>query len=152
MYGDDPGAAAARPDDLRDGGSNEVVVPRGLQVAQILVVDDSPTELHVLKGILEKNGFQVLTASSGEEGISEAIAKKPDLILMDVVMPGINGFQATRQLTRNSQTARIPVIIVSTKSQETDRVWGLRQGARDYLTKPINESELIAKVNALVAG
>lgn len=121
-------------------------------MAQILVVDDSPTELHVLKGILEKNGFQVLTASSGEEGISEAIAKKPDLILMDVVMPGINGFQATRQLTRNSQTARIPVIIVSTKSQETDRVWGLRQGARDYLTKPINESELIAKVNALVAG
>lgn len=119
-------------------------------MTRILIVDDSPTEAHVLKTMLEKNGFDTLSATSGEDGIALAKKEKPDLILMDVVMPGMNGFQATRQITKEPDTAAIPVIIVTTKDQETDRVWGLRQGAKDYVTKPAQESELISKIkNAL---
>ena len=117
-------------------------------MAQILIVDDSPTEAHVLKGMLEKNGFEVETAENGTEGIERARELKPDLILMDVVMPGLNGFQATRQLTKDSETKHIPVIIVTTKDQETDRVWGMRHGARDFLTKPVAEKTLMDKINA----
>ncbi|NOY66835.1 MAG: response regulator [Gammaproteobacteria bacterium] len=116
-------------------------------MASILIIDDSPTELHVLKTMLEKNGYTALAATSGEEGIAAAKAEKPDLILMDVVMPGMNGFQATRALTRDAETAGIPIIIVTTKDQETDRVWGLRQGAKDYVTKPAEEKDLISKIN-----
>jgi twitching motility two-component system response regulator PilH len=115
-------------------------------MACILIVDDSPTEVHVLKSILEKNGYNVLTASSGEEGIEKARQELPDLVLMDVVMPGLNGFQATRQLTNGAETGAIPVIICTTKDQETDRVWGLRQGAKGYITKPVTEGDLIGKV------
>jgi len=121
-------------------------------MAQILIVDDSPTEAHILKGMLEKNGFEIETAENGTEGIERAKELKPDLILMDVVMPGLNGFQATRQLTKNPETADIPVIIVSTKDQETDRVWGLRQGAKDFLTKPVAEKTLMEKINAILAA
>lgn len=117
-------------------------------MTQILIVDDSPTEAHVLKGMLEKNGFEVEIAENGTEGIEKAKELKPDLVLMDVVMPGLNGFQATRQLTRGGETAAIPVIIVTTKDQETDRVWGMRQGAKDYLTKPVAENTLMEKINA----
>jgi twitching motility two-component system response regulator PilH len=120
-------------------------------MTHILIVDDSPTELHVLKNMLEKNDFQVSTANSGEEGIQMAKQRSPDLVLMDIVMPGLNGFQATRKLTKDPQTTGIPVIIVSTKDQETDKVWGLRQGAKDYLTKPVNEKELIDKVNKVLS-
>jgi len=116
-------------------------------MASILIIDDSPTEIHVLKTMLEKNGYTAFTASSGEEGIASAKAEKPDLILMDVVMPGMNGFQATRALTRDAETSGIPIIIVTTKDQETDRVWGLRQGAKDYVTKPAEEKDLISKIN-----
>ena len=116
-------------------------------MSSILIIDDSPTEIHVLKTMLEKNGFKAITATSGEDGIAAAKAEKPDLILMDVVMPGMNGFQATRALTRDAETAGIPVIIVTTKDQETDRVWGLRQGAKDYITKPASEPDLIGKIN-----
>jgi twitching motility two-component system response regulator PilH len=119
-------------------------------MAQILIVDDSPTEIHVLSSILEKLGHTVLTAENGEDGIAKAKETKPDLILMDVVMPGMNGFQATRQLTKDADTGHIPVIIVTTKDQETDRVWGLRQGAKDYLTKPVEEAVLVEKVNNLL--
>jgi twitching motility two-component system response regulator PilH len=119
-------------------------------MAQVLIVDDSPTEAHVLKGMLEKNGYETEIAQSGIEGIERAKAFKPDLVLMDVVMPGLNGFQATRQLTKDPETADIPVIIVTTKDQETDRVWGLRQGARDFLTKPVSEQRLVEKVNAVL--
>lgn len=119
-------------------------------MAQILIVDDSPTEIHVLSSILEKIGHTVLTAENGEDGIAKAKETKPDLILMDVVMPGMNGFQATRQLTKDAETGDIPVIIVTTKDQETDRVWGLRQGAKDYLTKPVEEAVLVEKINALL--
>jgi twitching motility two-component system response regulator PilH len=119
-------------------------------MAQILIVDDSPTEVHILSTMLENSGHTVISASNGEEGIAQAKEAKPDLILMDVVMPGMNGFQATRQLSKDAETAEIPIIIVTTKDQETDRVWGLRQGAKDYVTKPIEEAVLSEKINALL--
>ena len=121
-------------------------------MANILIIDDSPTEIHVLKTMLEKNGFNVSSAGSGEEGIEKSRTEKPDLILMDVVMPGMNGFQAARSITNDPETNDIPIIIVSTKDQETDRMWGLRQGAKDYLTKPAKEKELISKINTLLEG
>ena len=102
--------------------------------------------------MLEKNGYETLTAASGEEGVETAKAEKPDVILMDVVMPGMNGFQATRQLTRDAQTSDIPIIIVTTKDQETDRVWGLRQGAKDYVTKPAEEKELLGKIKQVLGS
>jgi twitching motility two-component system response regulator PilH len=119
-------------------------------MAQVLIVDDSPTEAHVLKRMLEKNGFEIVIAENGAEGIDRAKALKPDVVLMDVVMPGLNGFQATRQLSKDAETSEIPVIIVTTKDQETDRVWGLRQGARDFLTKPVSEQRLMEKISAVL--
>ena len=122
-------------------------------MARILIVDDSPTETFKITEILNKNGHQVISASGGEEGVAIAKKELPDLILMDVVMPGINGFQATRQITKNPSTAHIPVVIVTTKDQETDRMWGMRQGASSFLTKPLNEKALVQAVNtALAAG
>ncbi len=121
-------------------------------MAHVLIVDDSPTERHVLQGMLERNGFKVSLAANGEEGVTQAKAIRPDLILMDVVMPGINGFQATRELSRTPDTASIPVIIVTTKDQETDRIWGMRQGAREYLTKPVVESQLMMIIRSLLEG
>lgn len=121
-------------------------------MARVLIIDDSPTEVYVLQNILENNGFTVISADNAEEGIAMANSNKPDLILMDVVMPGMNGFQATRALTKDPETAHIPIIIVTTKDQETDRVWGLRQGAKDYISKPVTEDDLINKVRALLEG
>lgn len=121
-------------------------------MARILVVDDSPTETFRFREILQRNGHQVLEASNGADGVAMARAELPDMVLMDVVMPGMNGFQATRQITRGAETARIPVVIVSTKDQETDRVWGKRQGARDYLTKPIEEVALMRVINQLLSA
>ena len=119
-------------------------------MANIFIVDDSPTEVHVLKAILEKNGHAVESADNAEAGIEQITAKKPNLVLMDVVMPGMNGFQATRALTKAPETENIPIIIVTTKDQETDKMWGLRQGAKDYITKPVDEALLIEKVNSLL--
>jgi len=116
-------------------------------MVNILIIDDSPTEVYKLTAILEKNNYAVQVANSGEEGLKKAKEFKPDLILMDVVMPGVNGFQATRQLSRNEITKDIPVIIVSTKDQDTDKVWGMRQGARAYLVKPVSESQLIKAIS-----
>ncbi|MBK7955299.1 MAG: response regulator [Candidatus Accumulibacter sp.] len=116
---------------------------------KILVVDDSPTERHVMTALLTSNGYEVITAESGEEGIAKAKSELPDLVLMDVVMPGLNGYQATRTLTRDQLTRNIPVIVCTTKGQETDKIWGLRQGARDYLIKPVNGPDLLAKIAAL---
>ncbi|MFV2060470.1 MAG: PleD family two-component system response regulator [Gammaproteobacteria bacterium] len=121
-------------------------------MARVLIVDDSPTEIHVIRGILDKNGIEVITASNGEEGVESASREMPDLILMDVVMPGLNGFQATRAITKDPKTQHIPIIIVSTKDQETDRVWGLRQGAKDYITKPVDEAMLMQKINAMLGS
>lgn len=112
-------------------------------MARILVVDDSPTETFRFREILTKHGYEVIEATNGADGVTMAQAELPDLVLMDVVMPGVNGFQATREIARGSTTKHIPVVIVSTKDQATDRVWGKRQGARDYLTKPIDEEQLI---------
>ena len=121
-------------------------------MATVLVVDDSPTEQHVCRRILEKNGFEVVSVEDGEHGLEKAREVRPDVILMDVVMPGMNGFQATRQLARSSDTAHIPVIIITTKDQETDKVWGMRQGARDYIVKPVREDALIASMRAVLEG
>jgi twitching motility two-component system response regulator PilH len=120
-----------------------------MSIRKILVVDDSPTERHVLTALLTSKGYQVITAENGEEGIAKAKSELPDLVLMDVVMPGLNGYQATRTLTRDPATKNIPVIVCTTKSQETDKIWGLRQGAQDYLVKPVNGQELLAKIAAL---
>ncbi|MCX7163696.1 MAG: response regulator [Rhodocyclales bacterium] len=115
----------------------------------VLVIDDSQTERYILSQLLLGGGYEVSTAASGEEGIERARQIKPDLILMDVVMPGTNGFQATRALSKDEATKDIPVIICTTKNQETDRVWGLRQGAQDYVTKPVDGPTLLAKIAAL---
>lgn len=120
-------------------------------MAKVLIVDDSPTETYKLTGMLEKNGHVVITAGNGEEGVATAKAELPDLVLMDIVMPGLNGFQATRQLSKAPETSHIPVIIVTTKDQETDRVWGMRQGAKAYLTKPIDEKELMSTMKQVGA-
>lgn len=119
-------------------------------MALVLVVDDSPTEQHVLTRVLEKNGFETLVASDGEEAINMASSSQPDLILMDVVMPGMNGFQATRQLSRNPDTSSIPVVMVTSKDQETDRIWGLRQGAVEYLMKPVKQDDLLAAIRSRI--
>ena len=119
-------------------------------MTHILIVDDSPTEVHVFKTMLEKNQIKVSVATNGDEGVAKAIEVQPDCILMDVVMPGKNGFQATRDLSRNPATANIPVIIITTKDQETDKIWGMRQGAKDYIVKPANESELMARINKVL--
>lgn len=120
-----------------------------MAIKTVLVVDDSPTDTHVLTEMLKKNGFSVITASSGEEGIETARAQRPDLVLMDVVMPGMSGFEATRAIAKDKETGGIPVIICTTKDQETDKAWGLRQGASDYVVKPVQEKELITKIGAI---
>lgn len=121
-----------------------------MTIKMILVVDDSATERAVLEGMLKKSGYQVITAVSGETAIARATIDQPDLILMDVVMPGLNGFQATRAISHEEKTRHIPVVICSSKKLETDRIWGLRQGAKDYFTKPLNETRLLAAIGALV--
>ncbi len=120
-----------------------------MSIRTVLVVDDSPTERFYLTDILRRHGYEVLNASSGEEGVAKAKEERPDLILMDVVMPGLNGFQATRMLTRDEATRSIPVIICTSKGQETDRIWGMRQGAVEYMVKPIEEAALISRIKAL---
>lgn len=121
-------------------------------MAVVLIIDDSPTELHLFQNMLEKNGFETLVADSGEAGLRQARTSRPDCILMDVVMPGMNGFQATRKLNRDPATSGIPVIIVTSKDQVTDKIWGMRQGAVEYLVKPIGEQQLVAKINAVTAA
>ncbi len=119
---------------------------------KVLIVDDSPTETFAFKAMLESNGFEVITADNGADGIALARQDLPDLILMDIVMPGLNGFQATRQLTKSPETAHIPVVIVTTKDQETDRVWGQRQGASGYLVKPVTMQGLVKTIREVLSG
>ncbi len=120
-------------------------------MAVVLIIDDSPTELHLFQNMLEKSGFETLVADSGEEGIRQAQTSLPDCILMDVIMPGMNGFQATRKLTKDPKTSTIPVIMITTKDQETDKILGMRQGAVEYLVKPISEKQLVSKINTVMA-
>lgn len=119
-------------------------------MARVLIVDDSPTEMYKLTTWLEKHGYQVLKADNGADGVALARQEKPDAVLMDIVMPGMNGFQATRQLSKDAETSAIPVIVVTTKDQETDRIWAKRQGARDFLTKPVEEAALIGKLQEVL--
>jgi twitching motility two-component system response regulator PilH len=121
-------------------------------VALVLIVDDSPTDLHVMQQALEQGGFRTVSAADGDEGVRMARELHPDLILMDIVMPGLNGFQATRQLAGDPETRAIPVIMVTSKAQESDRVWGLRQGAVDYLVKPVALDQLLRKAQAAIAA
>ena len=121
-------------------------------MAKVMIVDDSPTEVHVLQTMLTKNGHEVVVATTGEERVDMAKVEMPDLILMDVVMPGMNGFQATRQISKNAETSSIPVIMVTTKDQETDKVWAMRQGAKDYIVKPVQEKALIEHVNMVLSA
>jgi twitching motility two-component system response regulator PilH len=120
-------------------------------IHKILIVDDSPTERFYLTDILVRNGFSVTTAENGEEALGKIRADKPQLILMDVVMPGANGFQVTRSIARDPALADVPIIICSSKNQETDRIWGMRQGARDYLVKPVDPTQLLARIASLGA-
>jgi twitching motility two-component system response regulator PilH len=122
---------------------------RTMAIRKILIVDDSPTERHVLNDMLTKAGYEVVTSDNGEDAILKAKSQKPDLILMDVVMPGLNGFQATRAISRDPETRAIPIILCTSKSQETDKIWGMRQGARDYIVKPVNRDELLEKIAAI---
>ncbi len=120
-----------------------------MTIQKVLVVDDSKTELMYLTDLLQKNGMSVRTAENAEDALRRLGEDKPDLILMDVVMPGQNGFQLTRAINRDPQFADVPIILCTSKNQETDRVWGMRQGARDYITKPVDATELMAKISAL---
>jgi twitching motility two-component system response regulator PilH len=120
-----------------------------MTIKRILIVDDSPTERHVLNDMLTKAGFEVVTCDNGQDAVAKAKQMMPDLILMDVVMPGLNGFQATRAISRDADTRNIPIVLCTSKSQETDKIWGMRQGARDYVVKPVHREELLAKIAAL---
>jgi twitching motility two-component system response regulator PilH len=119
-------------------------------MARILIVDDSPSQLLGIKRIVEKLGHETLTAEDGAAGVEVVKQQLPDLILMDVVMPNLNGFQATRTISKNPGTSHIPIVLVTTKDQETDRVWGMRQGAKAYVTKPIKEDELARTLQELL--
>ena len=119
-----------------------------MPVHKILLVDDSKTELHHLSDLLSRKGFAVRTAENGEEAMRRLTDDKPDLILMDVVMPGQNGFQLTRAITRDPRYSKVQVIMCTSKNQETDKVWGMRQGARDYIVKPVDAELLLAKIRA----
>lgn len=125
---------------------------KGQTMAHILIIDDSPTDVRVFTTLLEKNGHKVSSAASAEEGIAAAKRERPDLVIMDVIMPGMNGFQATRTLSRDADTSTIPILIVTTKSMETDRVWGIRQGAKDFMVKPVAESELLGRIQKLLGS
>ncbi|WP_028450401.1 response regulator [Chitinibacter tainanensis] len=120
-----------------------------MAIKKILIVDDSPTERHFLGELLTKNGFQIMTLESGEEAVAKTKDLMPDLILMDVVMPGMNGFQATRTISRDEATKHIPIIMCTSKNQETDMVWAKRQGAVEYVVKPVDSQELLSKIASL---
>src|SRR5215207_8623026 len=123
-----------------------------MQIKNVLIVEDSPTDSKLLSDMLTRNGFGVVAVGSAEEALAQVKQTKPDLVLMDVVLPGQNGFQATRTLARDDATKDVPVIICSSKGQATDKVWGLRQGAKNYLVKPVKQTELLAMIAALGQG
>jgi len=115
-------------------------------MATVLIIDDSPTEIHKLTQILTRHDYTVISCGTAEEGLDAVKRDHPDVVLMDIVMPGMNGFQATRQLSKDRETQNIPIIIITMKDQETDKIWGQRQGAKAYLTKPVSEKQLIETI------
>lgn len=119
-------------------------------MAKVLVVDDSPTEVLQFKDMLESLGYEVITAENGRDGVAMTSKEQPDLVLMDIVMPGVNGYQATRLLSRGSTTSHIPVVLISGKDQESDKIWGKRQGAKGYIVKPVKENELASVIDKLI--
>ncbi|MES2682551.1 MAG: response regulator [Pseudomonadota bacterium] len=121
-------------------------------MARVMIVDDSPTDVQNIRNMLLKAGHQPIEATSGQDALDRIKKEMPDCVIMDVVMPGVNGFQATRQLARDPATAKIPIMVVSSKSQESDRMWALRQGAKDYLVKPVKEADLLAKLKTLIGS
>ena len=121
-------------------------------MATILIIDDSQVDLYSLKKIVEKGGHEVVTAEDGEHGLRSAKTVRPDLILMDIIMPGISGYEATRKLKKDIYTSEIPVIFVTTKTLETDKIWGLRQGASAYITKPVDEKNLLSAIEDSLAA
>jgi twitching motility two-component system response regulator PilH len=145
----DPGHTTARAIVAEARSSEPGRKGATMGIKRILVVDDSATERHMLKDLLTKAGYDVISSENGEDAIVKARQVKPDLILMDVVMPGLNGFQATRAISRDPETKSIPVIMCTSKSQETDKIWGLRQGAKDYVVKPVDRDVLLAKIASL---
>src|SRR6476620_4210609 len=147
-----PSHSRARNSSTRSASTSTPDRGEGHPMARILLIEDSPTDTADLTQLLERNGHQVLASGSGEDGIEVCRRELPDLVLMDVVLPGMNGFQATRALSRDGATSAIPVLIVSTKGMEADRAWGLRQGAKDYIVKPPNEGALIGRINELLGA
>ena len=121
-------------------------------MARVMVVDDSPTDVEHLRHILQRAGHEVLLATTGQDAIKMIKLELPDCVVMDVVMPGVNGFAATRTLSRDPITAKIPIVVVSSKNQETDRLWALRQGAKEYIVKPVKEGDLLGKIKAVLGG
>ncbi|TAJ51796.1 MAG: response regulator [Nevskiaceae bacterium] len=121
-------------------------------MARVMIVDDSPTDVHNIKSILTKAGHEVLEATSGQDALDRIKSERPDAVIMDVVMPGVNGFQATRMLSKDPSTASIPIVVISSKNQESDRMWALRQGAKEYVTKPIKDADLLGKLAQALGG
>jgi twitching motility two-component system response regulator PilH len=121
-------------------------------MSKVLIVDDSPAQIHNLRKIVEQGGYQAIVADCGERALEVASDEQPEVILMDIVMPGMSGYQATRHLGRNSDTANIPVIFVTTRADEADKIWGMRQGAHDYITKPVNAQVLLSAISAAMAA
>ena len=140
-------AAAAPLHDALDAPAADSHKPPG---ATILIVDDSPTETRIFANTLSQAGYRVEAAADGEQGVEMARRLRPDAIIMDVIMPTLNGFQATRVLHRDAETASIPIIMVTTKDQPTDRTWGMRQGAVDYLVKPVAPADVLARIRAVL--
>jgi twitching motility two-component system response regulator PilH len=118
-----------------------------MAVEKVLVVDDSVIDLRLLTGYLGSNGISPMIAKSGREAIDKARTTRPDLILMDIMMPGMNGFETTRELQKDPELADIPIVLISRKDQKTDRLWAFRQGASDYLIKPVSEQHLLSVIN-----
>ena len=122
-----------------------------MPMAKILIIDDSQAQLYSLKSIVEEEGHEVFTAKDCEHGLDAAKSQHPDLILLDIIMPGMSGFQLNRKLHNIAETRKIPVIFVSIKNQESDIAWGLRQGAKAFITKPVNKKELLSAINEVLA-
>ncbi|MDP3857992.1 MAG: response regulator [Stagnimonas sp.] len=121
-------------------------------MARVMIVDDSPTDVQNIKGILTRAGHVALEASSGQDALDRIKQEMPEVVIMDVVMPGVNGFQATRMLSKDPATAAIPIIVISSKNQESDRMWAMRQGAREYIIKPVKEADLLGKIKLVLGG